>query len=966
MLTVLCALTGAPLPAAKFARRFDSGKPTWTLRSDPARVRLVYHRLDADRRIPDSAAESVRINVVNRQSRLHWEYDLPAAQVIDDLKARLWMRSSRAGISAYLRVVLPNHQDPRTGSVLSVDIHGADYTKTGRWQQLACDIDNRELKAQIRRLRARFGDTSISSQGMYVDRIVLKATWDAGVAEVNFHSLEFGPVFAPPNARKSPAPKIELASGSKRKPRFQLPLEFRMDRLSVNGYPFFPRIVAYHNEALDELKNAGVNVVWVPRYDDARLLSGLRRRGMWATATPPRTVARRGAQKASTLPIARYGTETAPILFWTVGARIPTSARPGVVRWLDDIRRADAGVDRPIMGDVLGLERIYSRHMSMLGVSRHILNTSLTFKQYRNWLEQRKRLARPGSFTWTWIQTEPSSANSRLRRAAGLRPIIVEPEQIRLQVYAALAAGYRGIGYWKSSRLDGELPGAKERKLAIAQLNLELDLLGPWLSTGTVAQQTPFYVQLSPADKIGQRRLDFRSSPREQAQRDALIRARAERAKRNARLSGELEAAVIRSEHGMLLLPIWYESDAQFAPGKMAGENATIVVEGVAESALAWEVTTTGVRSLVCERVTGGSRITIPRFDQTAAVILTSNRKLIEQLRSKIKKSGIIAKSARMSTELARLKLARVRKVDAELGELGYRQTDGPQLLLKAGHYVKQATAALERGDYHTARQLSSASMQLQRILQRSHWEQAIQSLSSPVSAPHTLCFQTLPDHWRMVEQLGRVRNDGAKDLLRSGDFEDLDTMIAEGWKHQQSGLKGVRAAAELYRSGFKSTYALRLVAIPERGTEAPQVVEKPPVVVTTPKLRVRSGQLVQISGMMRLVNPVLGSVEGVMVYDNIGGTGSALRYNGKTGWYRFSMIRAVPKTGDLTLTFALTGLGEVQIDNLRVVAHSPSRAREPAPSTGTGTNSGNWTKPFRFLNRLPKLPEIPGLGGRQ
>ena len=47
-------------------------------------------------------------------------------------------------------------------------------------------------------------------------------------------------------------------------------------------------------------------------------------------------------------------------------------------------------------------------------------------------------------------------------------------------------------------------------------------------------------------------------------------------------------------------------------------------------------------------------------------------------------------------------------------------------------------------------------------------------------------------------------------------------------------------------------------------------------------------------------------------------------------GWREFTLYRAVPQTGELTVTFALTGLGEASIDDLAVQS-ARSRAHSPA-----------------------------------
>ena len=48
----------------------------------------------------------------------------------------------------------------------------------------------------------------------------------------------------------------------------------------------------------------------------------------------------------------------------------------------------------------------------------------------------------------------------------------------------------------------------------------------------------------------------------------------------------ELKAALIRSEHGALVLPMWLENHSQFVPGALTGNSATIVVPGGGDKAV--------------------------------------------------------------------------------------------------------------------------------------------------------------------------------------------------------------------------------------------------------------------------------------------------------------------------------------------------------------------------------------------
>ena len=86
---------------------------------------------------------------------------------------------------------------------------------------------------------------------------------------------------------------------------------------------------------------------------------------------------------------------------------------------------------------------------------------------------------------------------------------------------------------------------------------------------------------------------------------------------------------------------------SQFVPGKLAAEKISITVPGVPETASVWEITTTGIHNLDRdrERVSGGVKITLRNFDQTACILLTSDQELIQQTRQRVAafKSGALA-----------------------------------------------------------------------------------------------------------------------------------------------------------------------------------------------------------------------------------------------------------------------------------------------------------------------------------
>ena len=116
-----------------------------------------------------------------------------------------------------------------------------------------------------------------------------------------------------------------------------------------------------------------------------------------------------------------------------------------------------------------------------------------------------------------------ADASSRRRR-------LVTSEQIRLVAYTAIAAGSRGLLFESRSSLDDTDPETRARAAALELLNLELELIRPWVAAGNLVDT----VQSTPP---------------------------------------EVSGAVFRYNRTRLLVPLWTGLGAQFVPGQSAGQT---------------------------------------------------------------------------------------------------------------------------------------------------------------------------------------------------------------------------------------------------------------------------------------------------------------------------------------------------------------------------------------------------------
>ena len=86
-----------------------------------------------------------------------------------------------------------------------------------------------------------------------------------------------------------------------------------------------------------------------------------------------------------------------------------------------------------------------------------------------------------------------------------------------------------------------------------------------------------------------------------------------------------VKAAIIRGEKHVLVLPVWLGPGSQYCPDLAAAGGLMITVPAVPTGADPWQVTAASVTPLHTELVPGGTRVTIPDFDLTAAVVFTGD-----------------------------------------------------------------------------------------------------------------------------------------------------------------------------------------------------------------------------------------------------------------------------------------------------------------------------------------------------
>ena len=398
----------------------------------------------------------------------------------------------------------------------------------------------------------------------------------------------------------------------------------------------------------------------------------------------------------------------------------------------------------------------------------------------------------PGGLFWAWVDATPPppvrAAVWGLESPPDWGLAGVQPEQVRLATYTALAAGYRGVGF----RGDADLTQPRGRPLLIelGLLNEEIDLFESILAQG--------------ADPIPLRRTDL-TEPVYHGAAGGLASPHPS-AQEGARPAPDHPRRVDRDPRPSRAAPAGgrLRARAQYQPPQMAINDLKITVP-VPESAQAFEISPGEVRVLDHVRVPGGRQITVPEFSVTSMVLVTTDMGLKDRIEAAM--ARVRPRAVALAIEQAQLQLQGVLEIHERLVADGHTVRDSAELLVLAEKSIRSASDAQEREDYPLAWSETRRATRPLRypdagalagcrrrdgeghvgpILPRTpNRPPAVPPapkdaplLVTPVASPACVAFQTLPQHYLWVDwmRLGQVRPQrlAQRQLRGCGSLQDL------------------------------------------------------------------------------------------------------------------------------------------------------------------------------------------------
>lgn len=810
-------------------------------------------------------SEHVRLQA-NNGSYVHLKHPIQPAELIEELQPSVWIKANRPGIHLLARVVLPRTSDPQSNKPATLLLRGTLYSQIGQWQQLRISDLQGQLAREARVLQLRIGRSrTVDTTSAYVDALLLNVYGGPGLTELWIDDLEL-PGFIPRTATGSPE-----EAGEDSGPISPESLDVRLQGsvLHVNGHPVVIRAVWYRGEPLRFLKSLGFNTVVLDRPPHAALLHEVKETRIWLVCPPP-PAARNGGNVASQA----YD----QVVAWNVGRGLSAAELPAVRQRVEQIRQTASA--RPLVCEASQAPRLYSRHVDLLLHDLRPLGTSLDLQAFRQRHQDQAAEARGMPF-WSVIQADYSPqlvAQWQTLLGTNLARQVPPEEQLRLLTFLSLAAGSRGFLIDTQQRLDEQDAASIRRARAIELLNLELELLAPWIASG----------QLS-----GNLRTD----------------------------TPEVTASMLSLRGSHLLMTVWQGPDAQLVTGQAAANNVTLAVPGVSPASSVYEVSPGGVRRVLHTRGSGGSRVVLQEFGLHSAALFTSDPRVLAALQKRL--AGMQERASQLASSLAEQRWKDVNNWLNRLGSLQPPPARTPAWLGAARSHLESCRQARGRGDFPTAYASARRALRALRVVEDAAWHQAIGVLETKLTSPFAVTAATLPEHWQMMQRLRHVR--WSENRLPGGRCEDLRQMQTAGWRQWNRTPRGVTAnAAETSQDPHGGTAALQLSVQRDPSSKTQPELPPIPLAVSTPPLPVHPKQVVRVRGWVRIDPPLRDAADGLLIYDSITGQALALRLKQTKGWQPITLYRAIPHPGQFSVTFALTGLGQVWLDDITIETLGP------------------------------------------
>ena len=898
---LLPSISSPAICIAQYQQPFADGAPTWTRHEtdcqiiDRAWVQRRGKTLSGD--FGADGAEQIQFQC-GPGTRIMMAHPVTPAFIIPELTTSVRLRSNRPGVQLSLRVVLPHTPAPNGEGPMTTLVAGPELKTSGQWEVLEFGGDESltsQLQSELWMLRGKFG-SQVTLRDAYVDRIVLNLYTGPGISSVEIDELQLNGIVEATRVSQNVKatgtatgfgfgvgnnqgttnsmmvdPAVQQASGVAEK----RPSIIKRDGtvLLVRKRPFFARVVEHNGENFNFLKSLGFNTIELRAAPTAEQLQAANQLDLWLVSPPPASVG-----------LSPIGFEHDRVLAWSLGRNLTGRDLSGIQQRLREIRESDQRENRPTFANVKTHWSSIAASADILSVGTDPLGTGFMASQYGNWIKRRSQSVASTRVVWADVQTEMAVSIENQARTLfnQLPPTPIELQQSRFIIAEAITAGARGLRFRSRKRLDSEDPVTRLRALTCQYNNRWLDQLEPWVAGGAVMGEVnnQGFVPGSGADQTNG--------------------------------ADQTKVTAINTNRARLLFVQRPTHREQYWAGDQPLKTISITDSDTVFTSRVYQLTDTDIKPLSVTRKPGGTEIKIPDCPYLTTIVMTEDPVVVNRLMQSFQTVGQRSLFD-MHTEITRQWLAIMQLVDQQMARVGRRSPESAGSLNEAVNAFR-TVSQMSQNSPTTALPFLDRTDERLAFSRRAIQGEPLGLFPSKTATPLVAHCSLVALHWDLANQLSNTAE--AINGLAGGDFENLELMTRSGWENHRDNSPAFATQVELSKTAaYAGQYGLKLaVASPN---QVP--VESPPVWVTSPKIRVRSNQLVRIHGWVNVSQTISGSVDGLRIVDTLGTPEFAERIPVTRGWQEFTLYRSASEETDLRVTFELHGTGTAMIDEVTI-----------------------------------------------
>lgn len=876
----ICLLSGS-LPA-QITDSFEGGNPRWKLLDWDCDAKIRQQEISPQ--IPHSGltCEVIELRMA-RGTLAVLGYPIRESLVLEEFKSSLWIRSTQRGATLGVRVVFRNTKHPITGKPREIWIWGDSYGAIGSWQRLQLTGLPQRLGEKVRALRSEFGN-EIDWGEAVIDCIAINAYANSGVQVLQLDDLEVVGLIEAPQ-RSGAAEESEMAAVSLGNSPGRLAAA-SLDSSDGQTGPTIAnagdqgtkalatnRWLQYQGESLEWLASIGIKGIVLSATPTPKELEKAEQHGLKVLAPLPTIV-----------PLQQQAKVWSVVEGWSIGNYSDRQEYEAIRKKVEQLRGSMTHLQKPIVVEPIENLWGYSRLsntlvLPCLQAGAYERSTELT-----EFLEDALRDCRGSPQVMASLATQPSLEWRRQVTSMGAiigqsteNMTTGDPIQIRSQMYRALAAGVQGMYFRSRSPLDAESNEDRVRANMLQWIHAELDLISPWLNS---SRGTRNRVQSTDSN---------------------------------------WDATLWESPKSQLIIvqPAGPVSHLSFAASNK--QPLKLSWQQTSPSAQVMRFTQWKLETLPQRRVGGVVEVQIDQPHTVEFLISTSEPQVLSYFNQRFEVLG--AAYAFAVANVAQMRLAAAQEIVSARWQVvsNNRLTEDMLAIQRASRDMEQAYLLLGNNTPGAMAYILRA-LEASQLVIHNAWSLARADVPAPQSAPWLLASSSVPLHWYLGRKIGG--NSWSDLALAGGALENLDVMLAAGWKQDRRLEDQVEVLTEIVPiAPDGSGNALRIIA---RGKEreVPGGYAGSSLRIRSGAIQVTAGQVIRIEGRVKVQAGCTKPQSGLLVYESIEGPAlGQLLKSPQNVWLPLRIYRVVERTGPLEIMLEMRGEGDVLIDDLTVSA---------------------------------------------